>query len=346
MTGPTLPSDAGAASARPLNWGVLGAARIARKVVPAMRQAGTVVAAVGAGTRARAEAFARELSIPRAIEGYQEVIDCPEVDAVYIALTNDQHCRWALACARAGKPCLCEKPMALSVEEARQLREAFSEAGARLVEAFMWRHHPQTPWILHQLREGEIGDLLRIHAEFSFNLDRPDDYRWRDEHGGGSLWDIGVYCVNAMRLFFGEEPHAASVCLTPAPGARQADATAVGWLDFGHGRVGTFQSSFVSDWRQMLTLTGTHGIIEVERPFIGVLDQPTRCRRVTAKDAHEETFPPDNAYARMVDHFRRAVHDASFALMPAEDGVAQAVVMASLAASGLHGGMPQILDGY
>jgi predicted dehydrogenase len=333
-------------ASRPFSWAVLGAARIARKVVPAMREADTRVAVVGASSLERAQAFASELDIPVALGGYQEAIEHPDVDAVYIPLCNDLHTRWALACARAGKPCLCEKPLVLAADEARQLREAFSESGVRLVESFMWRHNPQTHWILHQLREGEIGELQRIHAEFSFPLDRPDDYRWRDDMGGGSLWDIGVYCVNAMRLFFGDEPVAVSARATPAPGATHADAKTVGWLDFGNGRLGTFQCSFVSAFRQSLTLIGTRGHIEVDRPFIGALTQPTACRRVVGDEVFEQFFPPSNSFVHMVSHFRRAVQDTSYALTPAEDGVAQAAAMEALAASGRNAGRHQSLLPY
>jgi predicted dehydrogenase len=233
--------------------------------------------------------------------------------------------------------------MVLTADEAMQLREAFVQAGTRLVEGYMWRHHPQTAWLMGQLRRGEIGDLARVHGEFSFNLDRPDDYRWLDEAGGGSLWDLGGYCVNAARLFFGEEPKAASVTAAPAPGATRADVTAAGWLDFGQGRVATFQSSFVSAFRQSLVLTGTTGTIEVERPFMGVFDQPARCRRVTAFGTHEVLIPPDDAYARMIEHFHRAVADPSLALNPAEDGVAQARMMEALATSAANKGAPQVI---
>jgi predicted dehydrogenase len=329
---------------RSFKWGILGAARIARKLIPAMREAGTEVAAVGASTLGRAQELAREMDIPLAVEGYQAVIDNSEIDAVYIPLANHLHSRWALACARAGKPCLCEKPLVLTADEARQLREAFAESGARLVEGFMWRHNPQTQWILHQLREGEIGNLLRIDADFSFSLNRPDDFRWRDEYGGGALWDIGVYCINAMRLFFGEEPRTVSTCVALAQGAKQADASAAGWLDFGGGRLGVFHCSFVSVWRQSLSLIGTRGMIEVERPFIGTIERPSVCRLTNGDGMREQHFPPSDSFLHMIAHFRRAVGDASFALMPAEDGVAQALVMESLASSGLNGGRPVSLN--
>jgi len=330
----------------PLSWGILGAARIARKAaVTSIRATGGVVAAIGARSLERAEAFARELEIPRAYEGYQAVIEDPAVQAVYLPLANGLHFRWALACALAGKHCLCEKPLVLTAEEARQLREAFAQADCRLAEGFMWRHHAQTAWIERQLRQGEIGELRRIHAAFSFNLDRESDYRWLDEHGGGSIWDIGVYCINAMRLYFGKEPLQVSArSLVLAPGLR-ADRSSVGWLDFGADALGTFECSFQSFYDQSLTLTGSEGLIRVERPFPG-LPLTLAATIQVGETVLRQTFTPENAYEKMFAHFTRAAHDPSFALQPAEDGLDQAMVMEALAQSAAEGGAPRIVAGY
>ena len=146
----------------PLRWGVLGAARIAGKVVPALKAAGDIVVAIGASSQERAEAFAREHGIPHALTGYQAVLDRDDIDAVYIPLSNALHFRWALDCALAGKHCLCEKPLVLTAEEARQLHEAFKREHLRLLEGFMWRHLPQTEWLRHQVAAGEIGTLRAV----------------------------------------------------------------------------------------------------------------------------------------------------------------------------------------
>ncbi|MCL5270660.1 MAG: Gfo/Idh/MocA family oxidoreductase [bacterium] len=327
----------------PLRWGILGAARIARRaLVPAIRAQNGTIAVIGASTAERAESFAREFDIPAAVEGYQAVLERDDVEAVYIQLANGLHFRWALACARAGKHCLCEKPLVTTAEEARELHEAFGRAGCRLMEAFMWRHHPQTVWTLDRVIEGEIGTLRRIHGAFSFALDRPDDYRWRDDQGGGALWDIGCYCVNAMRLFLGAEPGAVSARSVPAQPGGRADRSTVAWLDFDNDRLGTFECSFTSSYSQSLTLVGTEGAIRLERP-VTALHMTVTARIEIAGQRREQTFPPENAYQNMIDHFTRGVRDPSFALEPGEDGLAQARVMESLAASAARAGEPMTL---
>lgn len=331
---------------KPLHWGILGAARIARKAVAAAIQAGGgTIEAIGASSRERAESFAQDFKIPNAYEGYQAVLDNSEVEAVYLPLANGLHFRWALACARTGKHCLCEKPLVLSADEARQLREAFEKAGCRLVEGFMWRHHPQTAWIEQMLREGEIGELRRIRASFSFMLNRPDDFRWTDAQGGGALWDIGVYCVNAMRLFFGQEPVAVSARSHFMQTSGRTDRSTSGWLDFGNDRLATFDCSFVSAYEQSLTLVGTEGLLTVDRPFSGLGVAAKATIRSDDKSI-EHPIAPNNAYEKMVAHFTRAARDPSFALQPAEDGLDQAFVMEALAESAAKDGEPQVITNY
>ena len=134
-------------------------------MVEAIRnQGGRIVAIRGQHRRTPAEAFARDFDIPQAIEGYVGVINHPDVEAVYLPLINTLHFEWALACARAGKHCLCEKPLVLLLREARELRWAFAGAGRRLVEAFMWRHNPHTAETLRLAQGGELGELRRFHA--------------------------------------------------------------------------------------------------------------------------------------------------------------------------------------
>lgn len=318
--------------AAPLRWGVLGAARIATKVVPALKAAGDTVVAIGASSRARAEAFAREHGIAHAIEGYQGVLDRDDIDAVYIPLANGLHFRWALACALAGKHCLCEKPLVLTADEARQLHDAFLREGLRLLEGFMWRHLPQTEWLRQHMASGEIGTLRRVHGTFSCRLDRPQDYRWGDEQGGGSLWDIGTYVINAARLFFADEPLRVSACATPVALGLAADRSCVGWMDFGEHRLATFVSSFDSAYDNSLTLTGESGVIHVTLPFMGCMGQ-TRVRLNSGQTSTEHVFETTDAYRLMALHFRRAVHDPAFSLAPGEDGYAHARTMEALVKS-------------
>lgn len=330
---------------KPLKWGILGAARIARKsFARAILDTGGKIVAIGASSRERAEVFARDFGIPQACEGYEAVLANDEVEAVYIPLANGLHFQWALECARAGKHCLCEKPLVLSASDAAELRQAFDLAGCRIVEGFMWRHHPLAAWLQEQINRGEIGDLRRINVSFSFMFDRPDDYRWSDDQGGGALWDIGCYCINGMRFLFGDEPLLVSARSKWVAPERRTDCSTAGWLDFGEDRMGTFDCSFTSSYHQFMSVVGTRGVMTMFMPFRGMADVTT-VRTQAGDNVTEKSFPPDNGYERIVEHFTRAARDPSFALQPAEDGLAQAIAMEALARSAAEGGAPQIVAG-
>ncbi|MEW6743343.1 MAG: Gfo/Idh/MocA family oxidoreductase [Planctomycetota bacterium] len=324
---------------KPLRWGILGASRIAAKVLPALQQAGATIVAVAASQKKKAESVAAEFGIARAYEGYARVLEDPDVEAVYNPLANSLHREWLLRTADAGKACLCEKPLALSAADAREVRDRFARAHCRLQEAFMWRHHPQVAWLAAQLVTGKLGAPQRLHAAFSFRLDRAGDYRWSAAMGGGVLWDIGCYGVNAARYFFRTEPVAASVRAWFRPGGDGVDETAVGWLDFGERRGATISCSFSSAFFQGIELVGSEGRAWVERPWIS-LGRPARVVIERDDKPTTQVFEPTNAYRSMIEHFTRAVRDPRLDLWPAEDGVAQAVAMEGVLASARNGGAP------
>lgn len=330
----------GPPAAEPLGWGILGAARIAGKILPALRASGARVEAVAARDRARAEQLAAAHGIRRTWGRYEEVLADPAVDAVYLPLVNHLHHEWLVAIADAGKHCLCEKPLALSAAEATHVTGRFRDAGLCLQEAFMWRHHPQVRWLDRELEPGKLGSPRRIHASFSFPLDRPHDYRWRRSLGGGVLWDIGCYGVNAARYFFRSEPIAASFRGIWGDGEDAADETVAGWLDFGEGRLATISCSFRSAFDQGLVIAGTEGTARVERPWLAV-DQAAavRTQRGYEMDVHE--FEPVNAYRAMIEHFTRAVRGAE--PWPGEDGGAQAHAMGAAFGSVVRQGEPSSL---
>lgn len=323
-----------------LRWGILGAARVAeRSFIPAARAVGHRIVAVASSSVERSRDFAERNAIGNVAENYAALVELEDIDAVYIPLTNLQHYQWARACAFAGKHCIVEKPMVPTAEEARMLRENFERNNCRLIEGFMWRHHPQTLQLLDEVSHGELGELRRMHCAFSFPLEPGNNFRWKAELGGGALWDLGCYCVNAQRLFFGEEPEIVAARWSLDRHAREVDETTVGWLDFGQGRMGTFECSFASVWRQELTLVGTEGTIKVRRPFIGRATE-SEIEVNTAKRTHTLRIPPLDAFEAMIEHFARLVADPSYALQPAEDGVEQALVMDALIRSAQLKGIP------
>ncbi len=194
-----------------LNWGILGCARIARRgLIPgiAASKSGSLVA-LASRDLATARAWAREFNIPTAYGSYQEVLDDPAIEAVYIPFPNELHKPWVLAAADAGKQVLCEKPLALDAGEAGTLVEHCRKRGVLLMEAFMWRHQPRTLELLELVQSGAIGELRLIRSSFSFPIG-PGDWRLDPARGGGSLFDVGCYGVNMARLFAASEPVRAS----------------------------------------------------------------------------------------------------------------------------------------
>ena len=190
-----------------LNWGLLGTARINRSLIPPLRlSVRNNLLAVASRTQGRANAYAEEWAIPRAYGSYEEMLADDEIDVVYIPLPNTLHAEWAIKAAEAGKHVLCEKPLALSVEQVDSMVEASDKAGTVLIEAFMYRFHARTLKVKQMVEDGVIGDLHHIKGGFTFSLNRPGDVRWDPVLGGGSLWDVGCYPLSFSRYIAGKEP--------------------------------------------------------------------------------------------------------------------------------------------
>src|SRR5262249_22489628 len=194
---------------RRLHWGILGCPRIPRRgLVPGIRAARTgTLHALASRDPNRARAWAEEFGVPRTCGSYQEGLDDPTIDAVYIPLPNELHPPWVLAAADAGKHRLCEKPPALDAREALLMVEHCQRRGVLLMEAFMWRHQARTGALRRMVRDGVIGELRLIRSSFSFPIE-PGDWRLDPARGGGALWDVGCYGVSTARLFAGQEPDA------------------------------------------------------------------------------------------------------------------------------------------
>ena len=187
-----------------LRWGILGAARIARALIPAIRAAGGEVTFLGVRepNSERARAFAAEWNIP-AVGSYAEAI-ASDVDAIYNPLPNDLHLPLTRDTLRAGKHALTEKPFTLNAAEAAELEREAQAAGRVLLEAFAYRFQPHVERIVELVRGGELGEIRSYRGAFGFPLTNPDDFRWEASKGGGALFDVGTYTVNLMRLLLGE----------------------------------------------------------------------------------------------------------------------------------------------
>ena len=259
-----------------IRWGVISTANIATwRVIPAMRKShnGEVIA-VASRSYEKARAFADEQQIPLAFGSYEELIDSPDVDAVYIPLPNRLHKEWSIRSAEAGKPTLCEKPLAGTADDAQAIVDAFRSRNVPLAEAFMYRFHPRTVRSKQLLDEGAIGELHLIDADFSFKIRRKNDIRLQSGLDGGSLRDVGVYCVNLMRLMTGEEPTVVRA-LGQIVEDTDVDEWAAGLLKFPSGVLGHFGCGLRSQRVHGYRLRGSEGSIEVRDGFGPEGDQRT-----------------------------------------------------------------------
>lgn len=307
-----------------VRWGILGCGSIATSALaPAMRWSsnGELVAAAS-----RDKAKAEALGVPRAHGSYEALLDDPEVDAIYIGLPNGLHRRWAIAAAEAGKHVLCDKSLALTRDDADAIGEAFRRRGLLLAEGFMVRHHPQWTRARELLDSGAIGTPRHVRAVLRATLGKDEDHRWSASLGGGALFDVTCYAVNAARYFLREEPTAArGVARWRSPGA---DESTDAILDFASGAVASVHGSLCAPFEQEVVVSGDRGRLVLARPFIPHWDPVTI---VVERDGAVDHVPITGAnhFLHMVEHVATAVRRG--VLEPAEDGVANVHACALIA---------------
>lgn len=252
---------------RPLRWGIMGTGNIARQFATGVRQCrrGTLTT-VASRTAAHAEAFAREYKIDKALAGYESLLDCADVDAVYISLPNTMHHSWTLRALRAGKHVLCEKPISVTAAEAIEMFAVAAECKRSLVEAFMYRCQPITAAIIAAVRAGEIGNLRTIRANFCFCTRHIEgNIRFNPALAGGSLMDVGCYCIDFSRLLAGCEPDRISG--TAHIHSSGVDDSAVGYLGFPNGILASFTCGMTVQADNTAYLCGDEGFIEIPVPW-------------------------------------------------------------------------------
>jgi predicted dehydrogenase len=250
-----------------VRWGIIGTARIARTAfLPAVAAAGGgVVTTVAGRDLDRARQYAAENGIARAVQGYQALLDDPDVDAVYIPLPNALHAEWTARALRAGKAVLCEKPLCGSLAETEQVLTVARETGTPLWEAFVFPFHEQMAKVHGLLADGALGELREIQSNFAFVLDHPDDFRLRRGMAGGALNDIGCYPVRlAVELFTGELESAWATATLGGDGVDVDLAGSVGYS--GHQRL-TVSCSFLRSDDRFTRLVGTAGQIHLTDPY-------------------------------------------------------------------------------
>lgn len=303
-----------------VHWGVLGCAKIGlEKVIPAM-QAGKFckVAAIASRDGGRAREAANRLEIGRAYGSYQQLLDDPQVEAVYIPLPNHLHVEWSKKALAAGKHVLCEKPVGMNEAEAGELLAAAAGySHLKVMEAFMYRFHPQWEKTVEMVAGGAIGELRTIQSFFSYHNTDPANIRNRPEVGGGALMDIGCYCLSLSRLLFGREPErvSGSMHIDPAFGT---DTLTSGILDFGCGTA-TFTCSTRLSPYQRVHIVGSEGRIELEIPFNAPPDKSCRLWLQKGPTIEEMVFAACDQYTLQADAFAQAVLNDSEVPIPLTD---------------------------
>jgi predicted dehydrogenase len=310
-----------------VRWGILSPAKIAtQKVVPAIQRAERCeVVALASRDPVRAQEAVQGLGIARAHGSYEALLADPEVDAVYIPLPNHLHAEWSSAAARAGKHVLCEKPLALTVAEAEAMIAAAGEAGVLLMEAFMYRLHPSWVAVRELVASGRIGELRTVQSWFGYFNDDQENIRNILEVGGGALYDIGCYTVNASRMLFGDEPSRvlASIERDPVGGT---DVLTSAILDFPGG-VASFTCSTRTETDQRVHIYGSEGRISIGIPFNIPPDRPTEVFVTAGGDPPVApaievlTFAPRDQYTVQAEAFAASILDGVPLPTPIEDAV-------------------------
>jgi predicted dehydrogenase len=318
-----------------VRWGVLGVAKIGvKKVVPAMQRGKwSQVIAIASRELKKAQEAASGLGIPKAYGSYEELLADPEVEAVYNPLPNHLHVHWSVKAAEAGKHVLCEKPIGLTAEEAKQLVAVRNRTGIKIQEAFMVRTHPQWTETLNLIRAGRIGAVRSIMGYFSYFNRDPKNIRNVPRYGGGALMDIGCYPVSTSRFIFQAEPKRVLGLMERDP-EMKIDRLTSALMEFPSG-----QSIFTCSTQlvpyQRMHFFGTQGRIEIEIPFNAPPDRPCRIFIDNGADlfgggVETKEFDTCDQYTIQGDLFSRAIREGTEVPLPLEDSVKNMAVIEAL----------------
>ncbi len=327
-----------------VRWGILSTAKIGtEKVIPAMqRGAYCKVVAIASRDAERAAAAAGALGIPTAHGSYEALLADPQVDAVYNPMPNHLHVPWSIRALEAGKHVLVEKPIGLSSDEGQQLVDAAAKhPGLKVMEAFMYRHHPQWQRARQIVAGGGIGRLRTIQSFFSYYNDDPTNIRNQAQIGGGGLADIGCYCISLSRFIFDAEPKRVMGIVEYDP-KMQIDRLASGILDFGSGSgfdggTSTFTCSTQLTPFQRVNIFGTEGRVEIDIPFNAPPDRPCTMRHERDGAIEEIELDVCDQYTIQGDLFAQAILNDGPVSTPIEDAVANMRVIEAVVESGRRG---------
>lgn len=319
-----------------MEFGIIGTAGIARKsVLPAIDASEHAVGAVASRDPERARAFADAFDVPRSYGAYEDLLEDDGIDAVYVPLPNAAHAEWTIRAADAGLDVLCEKPLAVDADQAREVAAHCEDRGVTLMEAFMYRYHPRTERAIELARE-ELADVRSVSASFKFALyDDPGNVRLSEELAGGSLMDVGCYAVSAARQFLGE-PDRVYAHTHDSRGAG-VDTELAGVLEYDDGSSARIASGLDTPKVQRYRVEATNGWLEVADAFDAPLDEPLELEyRIDGRHA-VETFDPVDHYRLQVEHFADCVASGARPRTDADEAIANMRVVDALAESAARG---------
>jgi xylose dehydrogenase (NAD/NADP) len=322
--------------AKKVRWGILGVAKINRRLIPAFAQARNAeLRAIASRSIEKARSAAEADNIPVAHGSYEALLDDASIDAVYIPLPNTLHAEWVRKAADRGKHILCEKPLAPTAPKARAVVEYCKGKNVRLMDGFMWPHHPRTTRLKQFLSGGGIGEVRRVTGAFTFplGLDDRENIRLRPEMAGGSLLDVGCYPVYGIRWAFGAEP--VRVWAT-AEFLNDVDLAMTGVLWFSDGRIASFDCGFTLPLRQTMEIAGTQGVVTIPD-----LWQPARkASFFVRRDTHlidEAIVDGEDQIVHMIENFGRAVLKGEAVTPAPDEAVKTLAVLDALAQSARTG---------
>lgn len=301
-----------------VRFGILSTARINRLVIAGARQSDRVeIAAVASRDTPRAEAYAREQEIPRAYGSYDELLADPDLDAVYISLPNSLHVEWSIRALEAGKHVLCEKPLSRRPDDVERAFDIADRAGRLLMEAFMYRHNPQTARLKELVESGAIGALRVVKAAFSFTITGDTNIRLASDLDGGALMDVGCYCVSGARLLAGEPERVFGTAVEQDG----VDTVFVGSMRFGGDVSAQFDCGLKLPTRDELEVVGEEGSI--------FLDDPWHCRTPVIElrrdgEVEEIVLEPVDSYRLELENFAAAIRGEAEPLLGRDDALGQA----------------------
>jgi D-xylose 1-dehydrogenase (NADP+, D-xylono-1,5-lactone-forming) len=310
-----------------MRWGILSTANINEKLIAGARDAGVELVAVSSRDETRCRAFADQHGIPRVHGTYEALLADDDVEAIYNPLPNSLHVPWSIRALEAGKHVLCEKPLSRDVGSVEQAFDAADRAGRVLMEAFMWRFHPQTKRVLELVRSGTIGQLRHVNARFGFNLDPGSgNVRWDEELEGGALMDVGCYCVSGMRLLAGEPLRVSAERVGTG-----VDGRVAGVLRFAGDVTGTFDCGMDVYNRSGLEVVGDKDTLWIADPWHG---QSPGIVRASGERIEVERVNP---YGRELLEVEAAVREGRAPALDRAESVGQARTIAALYRSAEEG---------